>query len=125
MHPAQWLAHALDMDVGIVEWLSAYGFTQLVELPIYERALRRRPRAERLWLALAPSALTHPFVWFAFPQLPVPYLTMVVLAEAFAFGVEWALLRALGVPRAWLWSLAANALSLGLALISRSIFDWP
>ncbi len=125
MSPAEWIARALDADVSVIEWLSAYGFTQIVEFPVYERALRPRPRAERFWLALAPSALTHPFVWFAFPQLPVPYLAMVVLAEAFAFGVEWAVLAALGVPRAWLWSLAANALSLGLALISRAVFAWP
>lgn len=125
MSPSEWIARALGTDVGVVEWLSAYGFTQVVEVPIYVRALRERPRLERVWLALAPSALTHPFVWFAFPQLPVPYLTMCVLAEAFAFGVEWALLAALGVPRAWLWSLGANALSLGLALVSRGLFDWP
>lgn len=125
MSPAEWIARALAMDVGVVAWLSAYGFTQLVEFTVYERALRPRPRAERFWLALAPSALTHPFVWFVFPQLPVSYLVMAVLAELFAVGVEWAVLAALGVSRAWLWSLAANALSLGLALLSRSIFDWP
>lgn len=129
MSPSEWIARALHTDVGIVEWLSAYAFTQAVEVPVYMRALRGRTPAyslhARLWLALAPSALTHPFVWFAFPQLPVPYLTMCVLAETFAFGVEWAVLSSLGVRRAWLWSLAANALSLGLALISRGLFRWP
>lgn len=130
MSPAEWLARALDTDVGVVEWLSGYGFTQVVEVPVYLRALRTRPTTDAhvagaFWLALAPSAITHPFVWFAFPQLPVPYLAMVVLAELFAFGVEWAMLAAFGVPRAWLWSLGANALSLGLALISRSLVDWP
>ena len=130
MSPAEWIAHTLHMDVGVVEWLSGYGFTQVVEVPVYMRAFRARAPADlglhaSFWLALAPSAITHPFVWFVFPQLPVPYVAMAVLAELFAFGVEWAILAALGVPRAWLWSLAANSLSLGLALVSRAAVDWP
>ena len=102
-------------------WLLAFAFTQVVEVPIYRRAL-----GGRTLVAFGASALTHPIVWFVFPELPLPgYVAMVVAAETFAWLVEAAWLRAFGLERALAWSAIANAASLGLGLASRAAFGVP
>ncbi len=119
-------------------WLAAFGFTQAVEIPVYLVALRvdrgepdgagARPVWESALVAFGASALTHPFVWFAFPAL-LPgverYWRMVACAEAFAVIGEALYLWAFKVKRAFAWSLLANAMSFGTGLLSRAIFDWP
>ncbi len=102
-------------------WLAAFAFTQLVEVPVYLRALRGRPV-----VAFGASLLTHPIVFFVFPAVwPGSYWAQVAAAEAFAVGAEAAYLSAFGVSRSVWWALAANALSLGLGLASRAAFGWP
>ena len=118
----------------VTTWLIAFALTQIIEAPIYATALRgidrerkrssQRGSANRLLLGLLPSTLTHPVVWFVFPQLmraPIEfsYVMMVVCAEAFALVAEFLILRRLGLSHAMLWSLLANALSLGLGLVLR------
>lgn len=83
-------------------------------------------------VGLGASAITHPFVWFAFPYLRlvpgVTYPIMVIAAELFAFGVEAIYLRlVLRTPlvRAALASLVANGASLGLGLLLRSLTGYP
>jgi hypothetical protein len=120
-------------------WLGAFVFTQAVEIPIWAQALRwdrRLPsgyEGQKPWpmwinvvVAFGASAITHPFVWFAFPRhAPGSYWVMVIQAEAFAVLVEAAYTRAFGLRWALGWSLVANAASAGLGLLSRSIFGWP
>jgi hypothetical protein len=113
----------------LLRWLIAFVFTELVEVPIYLRALDgagARSRLRRVLFALGASALTHPWVWFAFPRLPFAGLVpMLVTAETFAVGVEAVYLRLLRVPRPLAWSLAANASSFGLGLVSHFVFGLP
>ena len=106
-------------------WLSAFAFTQLVEVPLYTVALRRR-RGAGLW-ALGASALSHPVVWFLLPRLPWGgrYWLYVGVAEAFAVGAEALYLRALGVGRPLGWALLANGASAGLGLAARARWGWP
>ena len=94
-------------------WLVAFVFTQMAESGVYAHALGDRPRAERIALALTPSAITHPLVWFVIPELVqgLGYWPYAAVAESFAVLVEAAFLRALRVPMPLLWSLLANALS--------------
>jgi hypothetical protein len=120
------------MSEWLVPWLSAFGLTQVVEMPIYVRALREgeRPTIERLPLALAiafgASALTHPIVWFVIPELiPGDWLTMVIVAELFAITAEAVWLRAFGLPRALAWAGFANAASVLVGIASRQLFAWP
>ena len=102
-------------------WLVAFAFTQIVEVPIYRRAL-----GGRTLVAFGASAITHPIVWFVFPRLPIDgYVTVVVLAELFAWLVEAAWLGAFGLRRALAWSAAANGASLMLGLASRALFGVP
>ena len=50
---------------------------------------------------------------------------MAVAAETFAVLVEGVFLALFGLRQAFLWSLLANAASLGLGLLSREIFGVP
>lgn len=111
-------------------WFLAFLFTQAVEVPVYALAARRfwPARATTPWrvaIAFGASALTHPFVWFVFPRLVDDWLTMVIIAEIFAWLAEAGYLRAAGVRKALWVSLAANAASLGLGLASRELFGAP
>lgn len=106
-------------------WLAAYAFTQLVEVPIYVAATRGRSLAQRLAIAFGASAVTHPFVWFVWPELVRPYLLFVVVAEVFAIAVETAWLAAFDVKKPLAWALGANLVSVGLALVSRSLLGFP
>ncbi|AKV02117.1 hypothetical protein AKJ09_08780 [Labilithrix luteola] len=115
------------MGSALVGWLGAFAFTQAVEVPIYARALRCG------WArAAGASALTHPIVWFVFPAvaelLSLEWLTMVIIAELFAWWAEAAYFRKVARvpwPRALAVSLAANGASVLLGLLSRACFDWP
>lgn len=106
----------------VLAWARAFLLTQLVEAPVYRRAA-----PAPWWGALAPSALTHPFVWFAFPRLQelgASYLQMAIAAETFAWLVEAAFLAmALRVRprRALLVSLAANTASVLVGLGLREL----
>jgi hypothetical protein len=106
----------------LTAWLSAFFFTQCVEVPIYAKL------AKTGWLpAFGASSLTHPIVWFVIPSLwKGSYWGMVAVAETFAVVAE-ALYLGLGfkVKRALAWSLLANAASAGLGLLSRWMFGWP
>lgn len=103
-------------------WLVAFFFTQLFELPIYYRATKG-------WrVGFFASALTHPVVWFVFPltmALGTPYWGMVALAEGFAVVAEGFWLRHHGVPRAFAWSLLANATSASLGALLRALTGVP
>lgn len=97
-------------------WLAAFAVTQAVELPIWSIA-QRRPWRERLCLAFGASAVTHPFVWFVFPDLLASWWAMVVAAECFAILVEALWFSAFGLERPLLWSLLANGASFGVGLV--------
>ncbi len=107
----------------LLAWLRALAFTQVVEAPIYRRALGVGwPRA------LLPSFVTHPFVWFAFPQLTrlgLSYAAWVAAAEVTVWLVEAGLLvRLARAPwsRALLASLAGNGASFLLGLAANELF---
>lgn len=111
-------------------WVLAFAFTQIVEVPIYLRAIDRR-LVSALLVAFGASAITHPVVWFVFPWafdrwLPtLGYWSMVTAAEIFALVVEAIWLAGVGVRRALVWSLLANGASLGLGLLSRWLVGYP
>ncbi len=124
------------MAPEIRPWLWGFLFTQAVEVPIWAYALRTRRRVAHdrapwpVWLCVVAgfgaSAITHPFVWFAFPHYaPGSYWWTVVQAESFAVGVEALYTGFLGLEDALVWSLVANGASLGLGLASRHLFGWP
>lgn len=132
----------------LTSWFMAFVFTQLVEVPIYLRALARGretppPWQRRLGVAFLCSALTHPYVWFVFPQIfyysetyaelaarwPAlaehRYTLFFITAESFAVLVEALVLRASGLRNALLWSLLANATSAGTGILLRRLVGWP
>lgn len=125
--------------IDLAGWAFAFAFTQVVEVPIYTRALRVTPLR-----AFGASAVTHPVVWFIIPWIwsalyawaarhvagfslgwTGQHLGYGVLAESFAVAVEAAYFSSLGIKRAFLWSLAANAASSLLGLLWTTLFGWP
>jgi len=111
------------MPLAWNSWLAGFGLTLAFELPLVLGLLSRvEPRlSRRVALCLIANLLTHPLVWFFYPQLPLPYLVRLTLSELWAFGAEaWfyaGFVAGLGVSRAILTSLVANAVSFGLGLI--------
>ncbi|HEU0029719.1 MAG TPA: hypothetical protein VFQ53_03730 [Kofleriaceae bacterium] len=102
-------------------WLYAFAWTLALELPVYVVVLRRSFTA--WWppcaLALAVNLVTHPLLWFAFPQLS-PWPLHLVVSEACVIAVEAAIV-AVFVPwrRAVVAAVLANVIStlIGLVLI--------
>jgi hypothetical protein len=132
----------------VTDWLSAFVFTQVLEVPIYFWALKRRADAhegDALWrtgFAFLASMATHPYVWFVIPSLfysrmwdaltyTRPWLEgwryplFFVTAESFAVVVEAMILRGLRVPRPFLWALVANAFSAFSGILVRELTGWP
>lgn len=134
----------------VLAWFWAFVFTQAIEVPIYVIALGRRadPRSGeplapeslrwRVGFGFLASMATHPYVWFVIA--PVMYSRLwtetvtlwpalerwhyplyFAIAEGFAVLAEALLLRALRVPRALLWALAANATSSGIGLAMNAL----
>lgn len=127
-------------------WLSAFAFTQALEVPIYVVGLGRDRAGgppgwpARVGLAFLASAVTHPCVWYVIPRIFYSpwfdgladawpalderrYEVFFFVAEAFAVVVEARLLRACGLSRALLWALLANGTSAGLGFMAR-VLGW-
>ncbi len=107
----------------LAAWLKAFILTQLIETPVYVMALQRWSYAERtpgknFLTAFGASLVTHPFVWFVFPKLLMPfgYSVYLIVAESFAVVVEAIYLKQFGLTRPWLFSLLANGLSASVGL---------
>ena len=106
-----------------MSWWTAFVLTQAIEIPIYLLGMRRSAihPAWRLAAAFGASALTHPVVWFVFPELSLPYPAYFALAESFAVLAEWAYLRSFEIPRSGLLALVANATSATIGLVLHSL----
>ncbi len=112
----------------IGRWLIAFVFTQLVEVPLYARALRgdRRPLLATLAIAFGASAITHPVVWFVFPRVVDGFWLRLVLSEVFAVLAEAAYFTACTkMPRPLLVAFAVNMTSVSLGFASRAAFGVP
>ena len=116
------------MDL-VLRWLTAFLFTQLVEMGIYVRAFpESRPLRERLAIAFCASGITHPLVWYVIPDaagsLGISWWSTVAIAESFAVLAEAALLASFGVPRPLLWALLANGTSFLIGLFCYTHLGW-
>jgi hypothetical protein len=105
-------------------WATAFVVTWLSELAVATPFLpRSEPRLRRLGAVTAANVLSHPAVWFVFPEVLRPYWVMLVAAELWAFCSEALLYRlvfpSLSWRRAFGVSALANGVSLGLGLVLR------
>ena len=106
----------------MIAWLAAFTLTSVIEIPIHARALARARAPHRLLTAFAASAITHPFVFLVFPRvLDSSGLLYLLIAESFAVGMEAWWLKRWGVREALLWSLLANATSVAVGAVLRTI----
>jgi hypothetical protein len=107
----------------IALWLRAFLLTQLVEIPIYRRALGCGYLA-----AFGASAITHPLVWLGvvYRLGGLSYLQLAILAELFAWLTEGAYFTfLLKKRRGFLWALVANAASVLVGWLSHRWFGVP
>lgn len=103
----------------MTRWFIGYLVTQAIEVPLYLRVTTWR-------VAVLASTFTHPIVWFVFPVYwPRGYVSMVIAAEIFAWGIEALWLKSQGVQRAMLWSFLANTASFCVGLGLRRYFGFP
>lgn len=105
-------------------WAKAFGLTLLLECPLGWALLRHQePRTLRLLgLLVFASLATHPLVWYVFPELPLPPLLQLGLAEVWAWLAEALFLTLalpkLGAGRAIAVALACNLFSFGCGLLA-------
>ncbi|MBN2193634.1 MAG: hypothetical protein JW751_12525 [Polyangiaceae bacterium] len=110
-------------------WLLGFAMTLLFEAPFALWFLRPSEPSlfRRIVLLIVANLVTHPLVWFFFPELPLRRLVSLLLSEGWAFGAEafvYATLvtakeqdsRAL-VTRAVVTSVVANGTSWGLGAL--------
>ncbi len=104
------------------DWLIAFFFTLLIEVPIWLCWMREKSLRLRWFVAIGASTITHPCLWFLFPWESGDYLTLLITAETAVFLVEgvWAL--AFKVKRPFLLSFCANAVSCTAGLIGSAFF---
>lgn len=115
-----------------ISWLVAFVFTQCVEMGVYvhaHEASAQRPVSEKIAIAFACSAITHPLVWFVIPDLSraagiAHWWTTVAICEAFAVIAEGILLTSFRVRHAFVWALAANTCSFVMGLFGYLRLDW-
>ena len=109
-----------------LKWALAFAFTQIVEVPIYQRILR-----VRFWPAFGASLITHPIFWFvAAPTLSqyLPYWHMAAACELTIPVIEalyLALFFRCKVHMAFAGAFVANAASFGLGVFANWAFGFP
>ncbi len=109
-------------------WLVAFGLTLSFEVPlvVWLLADTSLPMRRRVATAVFANLLTHPLVWFFFPQLPLSYAPQLAMSELWAFAGEalfyWTFASPITLGRASLTSLAANMTSFGFGWIINERF---
>jgi hypothetical protein len=103
-------------------WFAAFAWTLAIELPVYTIVLHRHAGSwQRLCgSVLAVNAISHPVLWFAFPELS-PYWLYVLAGETCVIAIEALILAAVirNVRVAVVASVLANVVStlIGLGLL--------
>ena len=127
--------NGMSADDYFQAWTHALVFTLAVETPIYMLLAPRfadNKRSLLIWLSvgLSASLITHPFVWYAWPEIidaTQHYTAFLVAAELFAVLVEaaWLRLWSVRLAPALLISIAANMSSVAVGEVTRALFGWP
>ena len=107
-------------------WPAAFFLTQLAEISVALLLWRDAPKRKIILLVFLASAITHPIIWFIFPQFAREnhwdYSTFLLIAEGYAYGVEILWYMAMRAPRPVLLSCTANTASFGLGLLIQALY---
>lgn len=99
-------------------WARAFLLTLGSELCVAPWLMPKdEPKPRRVGAVVAANVLSHPAVWFVFPELGVGYTAMLVLAELWAFGSEVLVYRLVFPRLEWRQAIAASALANALSLV--------
>jgi hypothetical protein len=125
-------AHGCRPEMSLVAaWSKAFALTALFEIAVAAPMLARQE--PRLWrraaLVFFAQLVSHPSVWFVFPELPFSYSVTTAMAEIWALASEVlfyvTVLPGLGFGRALAVSALANGGSFGLGLFLWWATGWP
>lgn len=98
-------------------WSHAFAVTLLIELLVAVPLLGRgRPLLHRVGAVAAAQLLSHPSVWFVWPELGLQRTAYLLLAETWAVVTELLLYRLIYTELAWSRVLAVSALANGASL---------
>jgi hypothetical protein len=103
-------------------WLASFGFTLLIEVPLFVWLSRKWVSPARAALVgAAGSCLTHPLLWFVWSRLIADYTLYIVSGELLIASAESLLFYWLARPgtlsRAIGVTFVANAASYGLGAL--------
>lgn len=110
-------------------WFQAFVWTLILEAVVVAWFLRGEAITRRGTLVLFANLITHPAVWFVFPELGVhyqlPHVVTLVASELWAYGLEaWFYCTWLGQGRIrdgiWL-AVVANTVSLVAGFALRAV----
>ena len=97
-----------------MRYVAALAATLAVEALVVAFLTRGRVRNRVVATSLALNLVTHPLAWLLVRDVRLPFL----LVEAAVIAAEAQLYRVIERPpllRAWLWSLAANGVTIALS----------
>jgi hypothetical protein len=96
----------------IAGWARAFSLTLVVELAVAVPLIGPPPRwLRRVAAVTLGQVLTHPSVWFLWPELGLPRATYLIVAEAWAVLGELLLYRLVFEAAPWSRLLAASAIA--------------
>ncbi len=103
-------------------WSRAFLLTVGTELAVAPWLMPpSEPRWRRFGAVVAANMLSHPAVWFVFPELRLPYLWFLLVAELWAFASEVLVYRLVFPALTWRRAIAASALA-NLASVGAGYF---
>ena len=98
-------------------WIMAFTLTQVIEITVGMLFWRDKEVSSlrKISILFGASLITHPMVWFVFPQIRdeggFSYGEYLLMAESYAYGVEALYYYAFRVQRPILLSVIANTCS--------------
>lgn len=98
-------------------WIMAFSLTQVLEITVGMLVWRDKEVSpfRKIRIVFCASLLTHPMVWFIFPQIRdeggFSYGQYILMAESYAYGVEALYYYALRVQRPIVLSVLTNSCS--------------
>ena len=99
-----------------MNWITAFLLTQLIEISVGLLIWREIPRVKAIRYIFIASSITHPIVWFVFPKFADEYgwsySLLLLIAETYAYVIEYGWYRYLGATRPFFISCVLNSCSL-------------
>lgn len=102
-------------------WPVAFLLTQLIEISVGLLIWKEISKRKVLLYVFLASSMTHPIVWFVFPKFAEEYgwsyPLLLLVAESYAYLVEYGWYRYLGAKKPFFISCVLNSCSFLIGLL--------